>query len=240
LTSKEQDVINCFNSALSVDKPWIWTKAIERILGLDSSQVKEKICRTINTAIKGRRLPQVVCITQKRLVITRFLNRSLLKRMIALIALMMPGYFILFIALFALVLAGSGLLLYGWTMPRLLADMSYLAFFISGILLTFVPFFVAIFLKRRRYRNLAESEPQNILDTESTSFEIPYSEITHVKINKKRFGRVQKVEVATKNGIEIFKIAKRYELLSFIQLIQRFLPESKIIMEFGPQLLSEY
>jgi hypothetical protein len=74
LTEKEQDVTNCFDLALSVDKPWIWTKAIERLLGLGSRQEKEKTCRVVNTA-QGFNY-HVLCITQKRLVSTKFFKGS--------------------------------------------------------------------------------------------------------------------------------------------------------------------
>ena len=226
MTEKEQDVTKCFNLALSVDKPWIWTKAIERLLGLDSRQEKEKTCRVVNTAPNVFNY-HVLCITQKRLVSTKFFKRSYFAITIPTLIAAVGLLFIPLMAIFVTAIGG----IRGWTVPMLFTDSLFLALFVPGATLFLIGYFGANFLRKRRYKHLTESEPQTLLDTESKSFEIPYSEITQVKIKKKRLGRAQKVEITTQNETKTIRFAKRTELSSFRQVIQRFLPERKITLE---------
>ena len=172
---KERAVSYCFTLSLSVDNPWMWTKAIERVVGLVSPKFegKERVCGMVRADVVDRGYTpgfleglyvHELCFTQKRMIFTPFIQGSLRRKRVGLALLMIPGVILLSFSIFTLFLANFGLLR-GWSASRLLAEISFLIILIPGILLTFIPIFGRRFLRRRRFKRLFLSVPQNILDT---------------------------------------------------------------------------
>lgn len=234
VSQKGQDKLHYFSLALSVDNPWIWTKAIERVIGLDltKTKAKEKVCRIVNVAVQGRRYAHVLCFTQKRMIVSKYLTRSLLGRILLLIPLPVIG-FLLFLLSALAVVGAIGLRV---SFAEILSNLEFQLIFISGPILWGVFLFSMKILRRRRLRSIIESPPKILLESNALNFEIPYGDVTQVKVKdhgrfSRPFPRCARVEITAKNGKHDFKIMKKAQFLDFMQLIQRFLPERKILME---------
>ena len=229
VSQKGEDELGCFNLGLSVDNPSLWSKSIERVIGLDMLKIAgpEKICANVDIGVKGIRSVCELCFTQERILVSKLWNKLPVGQIVLLASLAAIG---ILLALFS-VLSVLPALAYNQFYPETALWLT------SGIIMISISFGSARFLKSRKLKKMLEASPESILEKDKDSFEIPYGDIVQVRVIRKGFGskqfggKVADMDILTESKKHEFFFGSEMQLTDFLRFVNRVLPERKIMLK---------